>query len=101
MAAECGRSPVRVRGLSPRELVGANVAGRAADHFGSCGDVLFFGTTGGLTAAPEGLFAVGGAAGAAACAGKYFATMAGSSEAISVSGKRNQVSSLPSSEIPQ
>ena len=38
---------------------------------------------------------------AAACAGRYFATMAGSSWAIAVSGNRVQVSSLPNSEIPQ
>jgi sugar lactone lactonase YvrE len=38
---------------------------------------------------------------AAACAGRYLATMAGSSWAIAVSGKRNQVSSLPNSEIPR
>ena len=38
---------------------------------------------------------------AAACAGRYFATTAGSSEAIAVSGSRDQVSSLPNSEIPR
>src|SRR4030088_709201 len=82
-----------------RRCPGGSACERAADYFGSCGDALFFAATGGLTAATEGLlFAAGGAA---TCAGKYFATMAGSSEANSVSGNRNQVSSLPSSEIPQ
>jgi lysophospholipase L1-like esterase len=46
-------------------------------------------------------FATGGGFTAAACAGKYLAMMPGSSWAIAVSGKRYQVSSLPSSEIPQ
>ena len=37
----------------------------------------------------------------AACAGRYFATIAGSSWAIAVSGNRYQVSSLPNSEMPR
>ena len=57
------------------------------------GRLLFFTATGGFVAAAGGFIA-------AACAGRYFATTAGSSEAIAVSGSRNQVSSLPNSEMP-
>jgi len=49
----------------------------------------------------ETFFAATGGFIAAACAGRYFAMMAGSTVAIAVSGNRSQFSSLPSSEIPQ
>src|SRR6266576_2945614 len=96
-------SQIRVRGLSagscsrPTPPMGAK--SRRHKHFGTShfdngGDVPFFATTGDLVGATGGFSAT-------ACAGRYFATMAGSSEANSVSGNRNQDSSLPSSEIPQ
>jgi hypothetical protein len=59
------------------------------------GAALFFAAaTGGLATTAVGLFA-------AACVGRYLATTVGSSSAIDVSGSRDQVSSLPNSEIPR
>src|SRR4051812_5616161 len=55
---------------------------------------FFIGATGAFAAA---LPTVGGFTAAAARVGTYFAITVGSSEAISVSGRRYQVSSLPSS----
>ena len=48
-----------------------------------------------------GAFAPGAGFIAAACAGRYFATTAGSTCAIAVSGNRVQISSLPNSEMPR
>ena len=58
------------------------------------GAVAFFPAAGDLVIATGGFID-------AACDGRYLATMAGSSWAIAVSGNRDQVSSLPNSEIPR
>src|SRR5260370_30648716 len=62
-------------------------------YFGNGGGVPFFATTGGLIGATGGFSA-------AACAGRYFATMAGSSEGKSVFRHQNQDSSLPRHQNP-
>ena len=63
-------------------------------YLGDCGAAVFLTPTVGLTVGAGGFIA-------AACAGRYLATIAGSSEAIALSGSRYQVSFLPSSEMPQ
>src|SRR5437763_1430846 len=56
---------------------------------------------GAIIIAPPFFDGAGGGLVATACAGKYFATMAGSTWAMLASGSRVQVSSLPNREMPR